>query len=649
MRLSRRTLLQSSALALATPAFNALDGLLQPVPAAAQAAERKWRHGLSLFNELKYQPGFKNFDYVNVSAPKGGTVRMVAFGTFDNFNPVPGGVKGSLVGGIDLIFDTLMVGALDEVSTEYGLLADAVSHPDDHSSVTYRLHPLAKWHDGKPVTVGDVMFSLESYKKHHPQWSAYYRHVVKAEQTGEREITFTFDQPGNRELPQIVGQLSVLPKHWWEGTDAQGRKRDISATTLEPLLGCGAYRVKEFVAGRTIVYERVPNYWGKDLPVNIGRDNFGEIRFEYFRDSTVAIEAFKGDKIDWRNENSAKNWATAYDFPAVKDKRVVLEEFPIRSSGGMQGFAFNIRRAKFADPRVRQAFNYALNFEDMNKQLFFGQYYRIASYFEGTELAWNAAAGDTPERDRSASPASGPLPQGRELAILETVRDKVPPEVFTTPYTNPVNGGPDNVRNSLREATRLLRAAGYEIRNEKLVNAKTGERLTAEVLIESPEWSRLVLPYKQPLERLGIELSVRVVDDAQYENRLRQWDYDIITANWGQSLSPGNEQRGFWSSQAADQPGSRNLIGIKNPAVDALIEQLIFAKDRQELIACCKALDRVLLWNHYVVPQWTYGKVRSARWDRFGRPATLPKYGNSAFPTVWWWDADKAAKTGSRS
>ncbi len=633
MRLNRRALLQNGAAVFAAPAVGGLHGLVRPPVAQAQGAAqtRAWKHGLSLFGDLKYPDGFKQFDYVNANAPKAGAARMMAFGTFDNFNMVVAGVKGSLAAGIDLVYDTLMVAALDEVSTEYGLLAEAVSHPEDHSSVTYRLRANARWHDGKPVTVEDVIFSLDAFKKNHPQWSAYYSHVTKAEKTGEREVTFTFDGAGNRELPQIVGQLTVLPKHWWEGTDKAGNKRDVAATTLEPPMGCGAYRLKEFVPGRTIVFERVADYWGKDIPVNVGRDNFNEQRFEYFRDATVAIEAFKADAIDWRTENSAKNWATAYDFPAVKDKRVVLEEFAINSSGGLQSFAFNIRRAKFADPRVRRAFNFALNFEELNKQIFFGQYKRVKSYFEGLELA------------------SSGLPEGAELAILETVRDKVPPEVFTTVYTNPVNDSSDAVRNNLREATRLMREAGYEVRDRRLVNARTGEPFNIEVLIDRPEWERIVLPYKPSLERLGIQMTLRIVDDAQYENRLRQWDYDIVVATWGQSLSPGNEQRGYWSSKAADQPGSRNLVGIKNSAVDALIERLIFATNRADLVAATRALDRVLLWNFYVVPQWTYGKVRSARWDRFGRPDPLPKYGFSGFPTVWWWDAGKAAKAGSRS
>jgi microcin C transport system substrate-binding protein len=628
VKFSRRTLLRSGAAALATPFAGSLPGL----PATARADDKVWRHGLSLFGDLKYPVGFPHFDYVNPKAPKGGTVRFGTFGTFDNFNIVVRGVKGTIAAGIDFIYQRLTAPALDEVSTEYGLLAEAVSHPADFSSVTYRLRAEAKWHDGKPVTVDDVIFSLEAFKKHHPQLSAYYRHVTKAERTGEREITFTFDGPGNRELPQIVGQLTILPKHWWEGTDAAGRKRDISLTTLEPPLGSGPYRVKEFTAARSIAFERVPDYWAKDLNVAVGRDNFEVLRYEYFRDSTVVLEAFKGDVLDWRTENSAKNWATAYDFSAVKDKRVLLEKFPQRAVGMMQAFVFNIRREKFQDPRLRLAMNYAFDFEEINKQLFFGEYKRVASYFEGTELA------------------SSGLPEGQELAILETVRDKVPAEVFTKPYTNPVNGTPENVRANFRESLRLLKEAGYEVRNQKLTNTKTGEPFTVEFLVSAsdPNGERFVSFYRPPLERIGMTVAIRAVDDTQLVNRERNRDFDMMTNVWGQSLSPGNEQRGYWGSEAADKPGSDNLIGIKNPAVDALIERVIFAKDRAELVAATKALDRVLLWNHYVVPQWTYPWQRTARWDRFGQPETLPKYASPAFPTIWWWDAERAAKTGSR-
>ncbi|MBR1128743.1 extracellular solute-binding protein [Bradyrhizobium iriomotense] len=638
MAITRRDLLLTGTAAAALPVLGSVAGV--PVVGAAQAQSASelpsngltWRHALSLFGKVKYPADFKRFDYVNPEAPKGGVARQIAVGTFDNFNIVVSGVKGQVSGAVAFIYESLLTPALDEVSTEYGALAEAVSHPDDFSFVTYRLRPQAKWHDGKPVTVEDVIFSLDSFKKHHPMYSAYYSHVVKAEKVGERDVKFVFDAPGNRELPQIVGQLTVLPKHWWEGTDAQGRKRDVSATTLEVPLGSGPYKVKEFVAGRSIVLERVKDYWGRDFPANVGRNNFDELRYEYFRDATVAIEAFKADQVDWRTENSAKNWATAYDFPAVAEKRVILEEFANRSSGVMQAFVPNLRRAKFSDPRVRRALNYAFDFEEMNKQIFYGQYKRISSYFDGIDELM----------------ATG-VPQGKELEILETVRAEVPPEVFTTAYTNPVGGSPEAVRDNLREALRLFKEAGYEVRDRKLIDVKTGAQFSLELLNQDPSFERVTLFYKPSLERLGIAVSVRTVDPTQYENRTRDWDFDVVTNSWGESQSPGNEQREFWSSKSADIAGSRNITGIKNPAVDKLIERLIYARDRDDLVAATKALDRVLLWNHYVVPQWTYTKIRTARWDRFGRPSELPKYGQSGFPFIWWYDADKAARIAKKS
>ena len=598
--------------------------------AQTAAGEPAWRHALSLFGDIKYPPDFKRFDYANPDAPKGGVARMISIGTFDNFNIAVAGVKGSLAPAAALIYEDLMTRSQDEVATEYGLLAEAASHPDDFAWVVYRLRKEAHWHDGQPVTPEDVIFSIEALKKNSPMYGSYYRHVVKYEKIGERDIKFTFDAPGNRELPTIVGELPVLPKHYWEGTDSQGRKRDISATTLEPPLGSGPYRIKEFVAGRSVVLERVKDYWGTELPVRIGENNFDELRFEFFRDNTVALEAFKADQADWIVENSAKQWATAYDFPAVNEKRVVREEFPINDTGRMQGFVLNLRRDQFKDARLRRAFNYAYDFEEMNKQLFYGQYKRINSYFEGTELA------------------STGLPEGQELEILQTVRDKVPAEVFTTRYQNPVGGNPEAVRANLRESMRLLKEAGYEIRDRKLVDA-AGKPVSVEILVQDPSNERIALFYKPSLERIGVTTSIRVVDDAQYENRLRSFDFDIITDLWGQSLSPGNEQREFWGSQTADQPGSRNTIGIKNPAIDALIDKVIFAKDRANLVAATKALDRVLLWNFYVVPQFTYGFSRYARWDRFSHADPLPKYGRSGLPTLWWYDADKAARIGKRS
>jgi microcin C transport system substrate-binding protein len=632
LAITRRHLLQSGAFAAIAPSIGTATGasLIGEARAQTAAGEPAWRHALSLFGDIKYPADFKRFDYVNPDAPKGGVARQISIGTFDNFNIAVAGIKGSLAPAAAMINETLMARSLDEVTTEYGLLAEAASHPDDFAWVTYRLRKEARWHDGKPVTPEDVIFSLEALKKNSPFYASYYRHVVKTEQIGDHDIKFTFDSPGNRELPTIVGELTVLPKHWWEGTDSNGKKRDISATTLEPPLGSGPYRIKEFVAARSIRLERVKDYWAASLPSQIGQYNFDELRFEFFRDNQVALEAFKADQADWIVENSAKQWATAYDFPAIAEKRVVKQEFPINDSGRMQAFVLNLRREQFKDARLRRAFNFAFDFEEMNKQLFYGQYRRINSYFDGTELA------------------SSGLPQGEELQILETVRDKVPAELFTTPYTNPVGGNPEAVRANLREAMRLLKEANYTIKDGKLVDPAE-KPVSVEILVQDPSSERLSLFYKPSLERIGVMTSIRVVDDAQYENRLRNFDFDIITDVWGQSLSPGNEQREFWSSQSADQPGSKNTIGIKNPAVDELIDKIIFAKDRAGLVAATRALDRVLLWNFYVVPQFTYGFARYAIWDRFNHADPLPKFGRGGLPSLWWFDADKAAKIGKRS
>ncbi len=631
MTLNRRHLLQGGAVAAIAPALSSASGLSIISSASAQttASEPAWRHGLSLFGDLKYPAGFKRFDYVNPDAPKGGAARQISIGTFDNFNIAVSGVKGSLAPAVGLTYETLMERAQDEVATEYGLLAEGAQHPDDFAWVTYRLRKEARWHDGKPVTPEDVIFSIEMLKKLSPMYASYYRHVAKAEKIGDREVKFTFDSPGNRELPHIVGELVVLPKHYWEGSDSQGRKRDISQTTLEPPLGSGPYRIKEFVAGRSVRLERVKDYWGVNLPVQVGLNNFDELRFEFFRDNIVALEAFKADQADWIAENSAKQWATAYDFPAVAEKRVVKEEFPVSDSGRMQAFVLNLRREQFKDVRLRRAFNFAFDFEEMNKQLFFGQYKRISSYFFGTDLA------------------SSGLPEGEELAILETVRDKVPAEVFTLPYENPVGGNPESVRANLRESAKLLKEAGYEIKDRKLVDP-SGKPVTVEILVDDPGFERIALFFKPSLERIGVTTSIRMVDSAQFESRLRSFDYDIVTHTWGESLSPGNEQREYWGSQTADVSGSQNLTGIKNPAVDALIDRIIFAKSRSELVAATKALDRVLLWNFYVVPQYTYPFARYARWDRFSH-AELPKYARSGLPSLWWFDADKAARIGKKS
>lgn len=596
---------------------------------AAQAAEPEWRHGVSLTGSLKYKPGFTHFDYVRPDAPKGGTVRLSVAGAFDSLNfVIPRGTPAPGVEGY--VVQQLMAQSLDEPLSSYGQVAEAVRYPDDFAWVSFRLNPKARWHDGQPVTPEDVIFSFNAQVANDPSKRLYYHNIVKVEKTSEREVTFTLDHPGNREIASILCQLDVLPKHWWEGTDAKGNKRDITQTTLEPLLGSGPYRIKSVDPGRGISFERVRDWWGANEPINVGRYNFDELRIIVFRDSTVELEAFKADEIDWRSENSVLQWSTQYDFPAVRDGRVVKESFPQRGVGRMQGFAFNIRRGKFADPRVRQAFDYAFDFEEANRSLFFGLYKRISSYFDGTELA------------------SSGVPQGLELQILESVRGMVPDDLFTKPYVNPVGGTPEKARDNLRQANRLLTEAGWVIKGRQLVNGKTGEQLTAEFLISSPAFERIILPYKANLEKLGIAVTLRLVDPSQYIARLNNRDFDIIVGLWLESLSPGNEQRDFWGSEAADRDNSRNYIGIKNKAVDMLADRIIFAKDRDELVAATHALDRVLLWNHYVVPQYTLDESWTARWDRFNRPSVLPTYGASGFPDIWWYDGEKAKKVGGR-
>ncbi len=582
------------------------------------------RHGSSLFGDLKYGPGFRHFDYVNPNAPKGGMLRYGAFGSFDSLNGFI--VKGQPAQGIGMIYDTLMTPSLDEPAAEYGLIAESVRHPADYSSVTYTLRPQAKWHDGEPVTPEDVIWTFDMLKKNHPSYNAYYANVTKAEKSAEHEVTFTFNQSGNRELPQIVGQLPVLPKHYWTGKTARGEPRDISRTTLEPPLGSGPYKVANVSVGRSITYERVPDYWGKDLPVNAGSNNFGAVRFEYYRDSTVALEALKGDRVDFRLETSAKNWATEYDIAPVKRGDLKTENVPSLNPAGMQGFAFNIRRDKFKDVRVREAFNWAFDFEWMNKNLFYGQYTRTNSYFANSDLA-----------------ATG-LPKGPELAILNRFKDDLPAKIFTAPYKNPATDGSGSNRANLRQAAALLKEAGWTVTDGKLTDA-AGEAMTVEFLLDQPTFERVVAPFRQSLEKLGITSTVRTVDTAQYQNRTDNRDFDIIVETFPQSLSPGNEQREFWGCAAAAAPGSRNVIGACGSVIEKLIDRVIYARSREELVAASRALDRVLLAEHYVVPQWYSPDTRVAYWSRLRHPANMPPY-SIGFPAIWW--MDKAASAPQR-
>jgi microcin C transport system substrate-binding protein len=591
---------------------------------ASHAQDPVWRHATSLNDAPKYPADFKHFDYVNPEAPKGGLVRLSDTGGFDTLNPIL--PKGNPAPGLGLVYGSLMTSALDEVSTMYGLIAEAMRYPDDFSSVTFRLRPEARWHDGEPITPEDVAWSFAKLIELNPSQKFYYQHVTKAEVTGEHEVTFTFDQTGNRELPHIVGQLLILPKHWWEGKDAQGRQRSIANSTLEPPLGSGPYRVDRVVPGKTIAFRRVDDYWAKDLPVGIGNDNFDEIRYEIFLDDTVEFEAFKADVFDWRSENSAKRWATQYDFPAVAKGQVVKEELEnaYRDNGVMVGFIPNLRRDLFKDIRVRRALNYAFDFETLRSTLFYGQYERIDSFFYGTPLA---AAG---------------LPEGQELALLEEVKDEVPPEVFTTPYANPVGGDPGKERDNLRKALALLQEAGYHLEGQKLLG-KNGRQLSFELLLNGPTIEAVALAYQASLRKIGIDMQVRSIDTPQWINRVRSRDFDMIYTGWAQSLSPGNEQRDFWGSTAADSESSRNYPGIKDPAVDKIIDRIVLATDRAELEAATHALDRVLQANQYVIPSYALRFSRIARWDRFDRPEKLPEY-SVGFPTVWWWDEAKAER-----
>jgi microcin C transport system substrate-binding protein len=595
------------------------------------AAEPAWRHASALSGDPRYPDGFAHFDYVNAAAPKGGTVRLASISGFDSFNPILA-LRGTAAPGISLPFETLMTPSFDEedISAQYGLLAEALRYPDDYAWVEYRLDPAARWHDGTPVTAEDVVFSLEANKAANPRVAFYYRDVTGAEALDEHTVRFTFAGPGNRELPHIVGQLLILPKHWWTGTGANGAPRSVEQTTLEPPVGSGPYRIARFEPGRYVEYERVPDYWGAAKNVNVGSNNFDRIRYEVFRDQTVLLEAFRGDRYDFRVENSARDWATGYDFPAVRRGDVVKELFPDESRGIMQAFVMNLRLPRFQDERVRRALNLMYDFEAQKETIFYGQYDRIDSFFFGTDLA-----------------ASG-LPEGRELAILEEVRDLVPPSVFTEPYTNPVNGTPEKVRENAREAVRLFKEAGWEIRGGKMVNAATGEPFTIEVIDDSPAMERVVLPYQQSLARIGIPLSFRTVDTSQMENRMRSFDFEMTIHGWGQSLSPGNEQRDYWGSDAADRQGSQNYAGIKDPGIDKLIDKVIYARDREELVAATHALDRVLLHHNYVVPQYASRNFRTARWNRFGHPETIPPF-NFGFPTIWWYDEGRAATVGSPS
>jgi microcin C transport system substrate-binding protein len=596
-------------------AFAAIASIGLHGTAAPASDDTPWVHAIAMYGEPKYPPGFTHFDYADPDAIKGGLMRQHAIGTFDSLNPFI--LRGVPAAGLGNVYETLTAPSLDEAFTQYGRVAEAIQVPADRSWVAFRLRAEARWHDGTPITPEDVVFTLDTLKtKGHPFYRAYYANLKSAEKTGERTVRITFDGGDNRELPLIAGQMQVLPKHYWEG-------RDFQKTTLEAPLGSGPYTVDSFEPGRSIEYVRIKDHWAANLPTSRGINNWDRLRIDYYRDSTVALEAFKAGEYDLRLENEARNWATGYEGPALDKGHYKLETIRHELPTGMQGFAFNTRRPIFSDPRVRRALAHAFNFEWANKNLFYGQYTRTESYFSNSELA------------------SRGLPEGLELAVLERLRGRVPDEVFTTPYQPPKGSEDGNMRDNLLAALDLLKSAGWDIKGRSLVNGKTGEPFRFEILNNQPTWERIILPYVRNLERLGIEVTVRTVDTAQYQHREDNFDFDMTVGLFGQSLSPGNEQRDFWGSAAAKDPGSRNIIGISDPVIDELIDLVIAAPDRDSLIARTRALDRVLLWHHFIIPHWHLSAFRIADWDIFKRPPITPKYGLGV--ETWWIDPDKAA------
>lgn len=686
--------------------------LLLGLASLTQAAPK---HALTLYDEPpKYPADYQHFDYVNPDAPKGGTLRQAGFGSFDSLNPFIN--KGVSADDIGLIYDTLTRHSLDEPFTEYGLLAGKIEKATDNTWVRFYLRPEARFHDGQPVTADDVKFTFETLmSKGSPMYRGYYADVERVEVESPNKVRFVFKHAGNRELPLILGQLPVLPKHWWTELDesdapqqpqlgddnivdiveapdkasitlrihedarlANGKKlnaellqlnlqkaadstsealkplaaitgyssadkqslridvkkggteqllpaleqlrvlpskRDFSKSSLEVPLGSGPYKVAEVQAGRSIRYERLKDWWGQDLSVNRGFYNFDDMRIDYYRDNTVALEAMKAGQFDYWLETSAKNWATAYDTPAVADGRLIKEEIQNHNPTGMQGFIFNTRRPLFQDRRVREALGLLFDFEWANRQLFNGAYTRTRSYFDNSELA------------------SSGLPGAEELKILEPLRGQIPPQVFTDEFSVPVTDGSGIIRDQQRRAYQLFQEAGWRIEEDQMLDAE-GKPVNLEFLLAQPEFERVLLPFKRNLADLGIELVIRRVDVSQYINRLRSRDFDMIVSGFGQSNSPGNEQREYWHSSSADDPGSRNFIGLKDPAIDLLVEGLIGADSRQSLIAHTRALDRVLLWGHYVIPNWHIKTWRVAYWDRLEHPKTTPLFDIGLH--TWW-------------
>ena len=590
--------------------------LFFPLSANAEIVKKS---SIAMHGTPKYESAFSHFDYTDPNAPKGGILKNSAIGTFDSLNPFI--IKGTSAAGMtflgqSFIYDSLMAQSYDEPFSMYGLLAETIEYDTkDKTWVAFNLNPKAKWHDGKPVTSEDVKWSFDNFMEHgSPFFKAYYGDVTKVETTSPTRIKFTFKDDGNAELPLILSQISILPKHYWEAEE-----NDFTKTTLTPPLGSGPYKVEKIDAGRSITYKRTPNYWGKDLPINKGKFNFDQIEYDYYKDSNVALEAFFAGEYDYRLENTAKLWETGYTAPAVKKGDIIKEEIPHKRPQGMQAFIFNLRKPIFEDIRVRKALEQAFDFEWSNKQFAYGGYKRTNSYFENSELASEDGA-----------------PKGRVLEILEDYRGKISDDIFTSRYQPPKTDGSGNLRRNLRNAMNLLDEAGYKLGDNGIrIHEVTGKRLQFEIIDSNPLFERWVLPMVGNLKKIGVEANFRTLDPAQYQNRINDFDYDVTVMSMGQSSSPGNEQRDFWASSKAEIPGSRNYMGIKDPIIDDLIERIIKAPSRDELVALTRAMDRVLLSGHYLIPHWHVDYWRAAYWKKLGRPENLSDLTPSITDT-WW-------------
>jgi len=573
-------------------------------------------HGISLYGDMKYGPDFRNFDYVNPDAPKGGTLVQGSSVSFDTLNPYT--LKGTAASGLGLMYDSLMVGSADEPSTHYGLIARSIEYPADRSFAIFHLDPRARFQDGTDITADDVVFSFNILiEKGSPVYRQYYAQVDKVEALDDLTVRFDFKPGNNRELPMIVADLAIMPKHYWEG-------RDFSKTTFDIPVGSGAYKIQSIEAGRRITYERVKDYWAADLPVNRGSNNFDTIRYDTYRDLDVERQAFFAGEYLVRSEHSSREWNTAYNTPAVQNGEIKKEFLPDNLPNGMQAYVFNTRKPLFSDRRVREALQYAFDFEWLNRAMFYGAYKRNVSYFANSELA-----------------ATG-LPTGEELGILKGFKSKLPPELFTEPPYLPNFDPPNGRREALRHSIKLLQDAGWELRDQQLINSKTGEPFRFELIIRQPGLEKIALVLKARLRQLGVTLDIRLIDTGQWINRIQAYDFDMTTFWWQQSLSPGNEQQIFWSSSAANQPGTRNFAGISDPVIDELIGLVIDADNRETLVQRVRALDRVLQWGFYVIPQYYLGGDRMAYWDVFGRPDTVPLKGTSVM--TWWIDPEKSRK-----